>query len=245
MDMWLYYDATHGPLTYCNPISEQGVHDLELVLGLEEGQRVLEIASGHGEMMLGLASRYGVTGVGVDASPYAHARSLERKALRAPDADVEFVHGKGEEYETDERFDLVMCIGASWIWSGWEGTLDALVSFAKPGGLVVTGEPYWKQDPPAPYLEAEGLTADQFPGLDAYAEGIWARDLTLLWMRGSTVQEWDRYEMLQAAALDAFRRDDPAHEDLEAITARHIKDKRSYLRWGRDCLGFAFWVIRT
>ena len=171
----------------------------------------------------------------------------KRRAEEADDLDVTIHIAPAEDFEVadDERFDVVSCVGASWIWNGWEGTLDALVGFAKPGGLVVAGEPYWMREPDPTYLASQELTAEQFPSLAAYAEGVWGRGHSILWMRGASREDWDRYEMDQGWALDRWARENADHPDLEAIRARHIKDKRDYLTTGRETLGFALWVMRT
>ena len=103
--------------------------------------------------------------------------------------DVQFVHGPGEAYAADTPFDVAMCVGASWIWHGWQGTLEALCAFVKPGGRIVTGEPYWIGEPPDRYLAMEGLRRDEFPTFEAYVEGALAMGLLPVWMRRSTTAE--------------------------------------------------------
>jgi len=245
MDMWLFYEVTHANHTYLNPVSEPGVRELESFLELSPGKRVLDIASGHGEMLIGFAERHGISGVGVDLSPYAHRRSVERKESRVPDADIELIHGRGEEYSADEEFDVAMCIGASWIWDGYAGTLDALRGFVRPGGLIVSAEPYWRSEPAAEYLEREEIERETFFSLHGCYDVAMEKGLELVWMRGSSVQEWDRYEMSQASAFSRWARENPDHPDLEEMLAKHLRCRESYLRWGRDCFGFAFWVFRT
>jgi SAM-dependent methyltransferase len=247
MDIWLYYEVTHANHTFCNPVSDRGIRDLEHFLDLGPGVRVLDIASGHGEMLIRFADRYEITGVGVDASPYAHRRAEERRAARVPEADLTFVHGRGEEYRPPKRraFDVAMCIGASWIWSGFEGTLRALMGFVRPGGLVVSGEPYLLTDPSPEYCEIGEFEPDTFfdlPGCADVAKGL---GLETVWMRRSTAEEWDRYEMDQMAALDRWVRDNPDHPDREEIQRRKRADAEAYYRWGHRELGFATWVFRT
>ena len=246
MDIWRYFDIIHGLHTYCNPVSRQAVRDMEAVLDLQPGTRVLDIASGLGEMLIGFAERYGTSGVGVDISPYAVRRAEARKAKRAPDADIRFVEMKGEEYTLDDEdpFDVVMCIGASWIWQGYQGTLRALRRFVKPGGLIVSGEPYWRQPPDDRYLEIEDLKRDEFPTLSEFYENLEPAGLACVWMRGVTEQEWDRYEMLQLASLDRFAGEHPDDDDLAEIRAKLLPSKEAYFRWGRETLGFAFWILR-
>jgi hypothetical protein len=123
--------------------------------------------------------------------------------------------------------------------------LDALKGFARPGGLVVFGEPHWVQEPPAAYLESEGLKREDFGTLEGNHETARRAGLSLVWMRGSSPQDWDRYEMLQTASLDLFEREQPDHPDLPESRRKLMAGKEAYLRWGRDCTGFALWVFRT
>ena len=247
MDIWHYFDVTHRAHTYCNPVSAPTVRDLEAVLDLQPGMRVLDIASGLGEMLIGFAERHGVRGVGVELSHAFLHRAEARQAERVPDADIRFLEMKGEDYVLDDEgpFDVVMCIGASWIWDGYAGTLDALTALAKPGGLIVSAEPYWLQKPDPEYLEADGCTEEQFFTLHGCYRIAMEKGLRLVWMRTSSMQEWDRYEMLQAAAMDRFERENPDHPDLAEIQARCDPGREVYVKWGRETMGFAFWMFRT
>ncbi len=245
MDDWFYYDVVHRLHAFCNPVSDEAVEELLSVLAPRAGARVLDIACGHAELLLRLVERFDVAGVGVDVSPYALGRAESARDARCPDRDLELVLARGESYVAPRPFDVAICIGASWIWDGWAGTLDALCAHARPGGLVVTGEPFWIGEPPAPYLASERLRCDEFPSFEGYADGARARGLTLVWMRRSTSADWDRYEMLQAASMDHFLREHADHPDVDAVRRRAEPSRHAYLRWGKDCVGFAIWVFRT
>jgi hypothetical protein len=114
----------------------------------------------------------------------------------------------------------------------------------KPGGLILTGEPYWIVDPADEYLRLENLGRDEFPRIEAYSQGARDMGLSLVWMRRATGAEWDRYEMLQSASFDAFLQEHPDHPDREEIRSQLMPGKEAYIRWGKDCCGFALWVWR-
>jgi cyclopropane fatty-acyl-phospholipid synthase-like methyltransferase len=156
MDTWKFYDITHREHVLCNPMSLEKLDRLIGLLRLESGARVLDMASGKGEFVIRLAERYGVSGIGVDISPFFVADARKRLSVRAPGAQLSFVEMEGAKFvrERWESFDLVSCIGASWIFNGHRGTLEFLVRAAAPGGWVVVGEPHWLQDPPEEYLKA-------------------------------------------------------------------------------------------
>jgi len=112
MDEWFYQDVVHRLHTFCNPISEEGVGELLQVLDPAPGLRVLDIASGLGALLLRIGAS-GASGVGVDASPFAHARAVAARDAAGEVLDVQFVHGQGEAYVADTPFDVAMCVGAS------------------------------------------------------------------------------------------------------------------------------------
>ena len=70
----------------------------------------------------------------------------------------------GADFKDNEphSFSLASCIGASWIFGGHAGTLDALVSMVEPGGWVIAGEPFWLKEPCEEYLEASGAELEGF-----------------------------------------------------------------------------------
>lgn len=245
MDIWRYYEVTHARHGIMNPLSESRLIEAGEVLGLDATTRVLDIACGHAEMLMLWHECFGITGVGVDASPYHIGRAWERKAARLPDADLELRHGEGQELEIDERFDVVVCLGASWIWNGFAGTLRAQTGFAKPGGIVVSGEPYWMDEPTPEYLAHEEVQRDTFHDLAGCREVALSQGLEVLWMAGATTEEWDRYEMLQAAAVDDLARERPDDPDLADIRERRRRSDEAYLTCGRECLGWAVWAFRA
>ena len=246
MDIWFYFDVTHALHEFCNPIRASRVDELGAVLDLRPGMRLLDIASGHGEFLIRWSEKYDISGVGVDLSEYALARAERRRTSRIPDADVRFVHEDGAKYQPDEPFDVVLLVGASWIWNGYAGTLEALRKLTAPGGLIVFGEPFWKQKPSDEYLAVdEDITADMFTTLAGLREHALGTGLELVWMMESSLEDWDRYEMLQAAAVDRFGRENPDHPDLDEIRKRRAHADEVYLKWGRDSCGFAIWVFRV
>jgi len=245
MDRWRFFDVTHADHVLCNPMSEAALDEMIGLLDLPPGGRVLDIACGKGEFLVRVVERYGVRAVGVDLSPYV-VRDLRAKATeRVPDADLDAVEMDGAEYRGEPAsFDLASCLGASWTFGGHEGTLRALASLARPGGLVLVGEPYWRVAPPAEYLAAAGFGAEEFgTNADNVATGERV-GLVPLYAMPSAVEDFDRYEALQWRAADRWARmhtDDP---DRAELLERVARDRSTYLTWGRDTLGWALYLFR-
>jgi SAM-dependent methyltransferase len=246
MDTWKFYDITHREHVVCNPTSEEKLARLVELVQLPTDARVVDIACGKGEFLIRLAEAYGVRGVGVDISPFCITDAERRLRARVPQAEIAFTQMDGADFEPDKphSFTLASCIGASWIFGGHAGTLDALVSMVEPDGWVIAGEPYWLQEPSEEYLRACGLTRD---GFGSHAENVEAgerRGLDLVHTLVSSKDDWDRYEGLQWYATAEYARAHPDDPDLPELVNRVAKEKAVYLKWGRDTLGWAIYVFR-
>lgn len=246
MDTWKYFGITHANHAICNPMSVARIDELVGLLDPPPGARAWEAACGKGELLIRLAERYRVGGIGVDSSPYEIRDARERAAARVPAADITFVEGDAAAHPAEPgAADLAVCLGASWIWGGHRGTLQALRAAARPGGLVVVGEPHWKRTPDPEYLAAAGLAAEQFSTLQGNAEIGREEGLTLLYMMVSTDTDWDRYEMLQLRAAERYAVAHPDDPDVPELLERVRSGIDAYLRWGRDTLGWAIYVLRV
>jgi hypothetical protein len=246
MDRWKFFDITHREHVLCNPMSIDKLEELIELLRLEPGVQVLDIAMGKAEFIVRLAEAYEIEGVGVDLSPHCVADAEEKHARRVPDADLTFLEMDGADYEPaePESFDLVACIGASWIYGGHRGTLEALKRMAAPGAWIVAGEPHWRQEPPAAYLQALG---EERSAYGTHYENVeTGRELGLepVYTLVSSEDDWDRYEGLQWYGAVAWATEHPDDPDVEELLERVRDDRETYLRWGRETLGWAIYVFR-
>jgi SAM-dependent methyltransferase len=217
------------------------------LLALPPDARVLDLACGKAYLLERIARRWGCRGVGVDlCPPFVEAARGRLAAAGLADA-VEIVEGDASRHPApgDSRpgFDMVSCLGASWIFGGHEGTLRALAERATPEGLVVTGEPYWRRDPTPAYAEASGLVAEAFGTHRANVETGLRLGLVLLHTFVSSAHDFDRYEGLQWNAIERFARENPGDPDTPALVERLRRGRDAYLRWGREELGWALYVF--
>ncbi|MFC7757923.1 hypothetical protein ACFQY4_07700 [Catellatospora bangladeshensis] len=136
---------------------------------------------------------------------------------------------------------MACCIGATWIGGGFAGTLDLLARSLRPGGLLLVGEPFWRQDPPdqATVEGCHATSRDDFRDLPGLVELCGRQGWDLVEMVLADEDSWDRYAAAQwfniRAWLDA-NPDDELAADLRAELDRapldHVRYRRPYLGWG-------------
>jgi SAM-dependent methyltransferase len=230
----------------CNPLSIEKLDELIALLDLAAGARVLDIASGKAELLIRLAERCGVSGDGVDLSPYHMADGRRRAAERGVGDRLVFHEQDGATFEAPAgTYDAAICLGASWIFGGYRGTLRALRRFTRAGGLVVSGEPYWRKEPEPAYLAASGMEAGLFAThAGNVAIGV-EEGLTPIYTLVSSEDDWDRYEGLQWRAAARYAAQHPEDGDAAEIVRRQQEYRDQYLRWGRDTLGCAVYLFQS
>jgi SAM-dependent methyltransferase len=244
MDIWKFYHVTHRYHEVCNPTSAAKLDELVGLLRLNEGSAVLDIACGKGELLTRLAERYEISGTGVDISPYCVMDGQQKLRERVPSAQIEILNMDGAGYSPNQPFDLAMCIGASWVYKGHRGTLNALKTMTKPDALILVGEPFWLREPDDAYLAAENLTRDMF---GTHYENVRVGEdegLSPLYTMVSNQDDWDRYEALQWYAADKYARQNADDPDVSEILTRVARGRMNYLQWGRDTLGWALYMFR-
>ncbi|MGP5127875.1 SAM-dependent methyltransferase [Brachybacterium tyrofermentans] len=224
-----------------NPFTPGKFADLGQALRLAPGTRVLDLASGSGELLCTWARDHDITGTGVDISTVFTEHARARAAELAVGDRVTFVHGDASGFVADEPVDLASCVGATWIGGGVASTIDLLSRSLRPGGLMLIGEPYWRQ--PVPDQEtSEGCGAsspNDFLVLPELIEQFGELGCDVVEMVLADQDSWDRYQAAQwlnlRRWLDQNPDDDLATEvrtELDTEPARYTRYQREYLGWG-------------
>lgn len=244
MDIWKYFAIGHADHVFCNPMNEAKFDEILGLLTLAPGDRILDVACGKAEFLVRVVEKWGCSGVGVDLSPPFVADARANAASRGVAPLLEFIELEGSKYDAPPgSFRAAVCLGASWIWSGYAGMLDAMSRFASPGGFVLLGEPFWRRPPSAAYLKAAGLQADSF---DTHAGNLRAGEkvgLVPLYSIVSNEDDWDHYEGRQWYATERYAADNPEDPDVPELLATMRRNRDQYLSWGRDELGWAIYLF--
>ena len=228
-----------------DPFTEEKLRLLGEVASVGPGTRVLDLACGKGELLCRWASWFGSTGVGVDLSHVFLAAARERaQELGVQDAVVLEQGDAGAYAPEPGAFDVAGCLGATWIGGGLAGTMALLRPAVRDGGLVLVGEPYLIDEPPAEAFAAWGFGPDEYASLAGTAERIDAAGFELLEMVLADGDSWDRYEASQWRTIADWLAANPSDADHAAMRRFLDDNRRTYLRWGRRHLGWGVFVTR-
>jgi len=184
----------------------------------------------------GRIERYQVRALGLEQDSSYIQDTLEQAAQRIPNERLEL------RVCDAVTFDLVSCLGACHIYGGFRPTLERLIHYVHPGGQVLIGDGYWKQEPAPEYLAALETTRDE---LQTHAENVTtgvSLGLVPVYACVCNEDEWDRFEWLHMYERYASRKpDDPGRP---ALIAQLYAWRDIYLRWRRDTLGFGLYLFQ-
>jgi len=241
MDIPRIFNISESAHRIHNPFTPDKFATLGAALRMKPGTRVLDLGCGSGEMLCTWARDHGITGAGVDMSAL-FAEQARLRAIELGVADkVKFIHADAAGYVSQEKTDVAACVGATWIGGGVSGTIDLLARSLNKGGIILIGEPYWRQLPPTEDA-AKGCLAhatSDFLLLPQLVASFGKLGYDVVEMVLANQDGWDRYEatkwLTMRRWLETNPNDEMAKEVRNALTSepeRYTTYSREYLGWG-------------
>ena len=245
MDIPRIFNITESAHRIHNPITPEKLATLGAALRLESGARVLDLGSGSGEMLCTWARDYGITGTGVDMSEL-FTEQAKRRAEELGVADrVKFIHDDAAGFVSDEKVDVAACVGATWIGGGFAGTIELLARSLRAGGIILIGEPFWRQLPPTEDV-AKGCLAhsmSDFLMLPELLASFGRLGYDVVEMVLADQDSWDRYEAAKWLTMRRWLEANPYDELAKEVRAKLTSEPERYATYTREYLGWGVFAL--
>lgn len=241
MDFFEYVDRAERNIEIVNPSSLDKIIKLGEVLDLNASSRIIDFGCGYAEMLIQWATKFGISGVGIDIRDQACKRAKEKIAEKGLNKRIEIVCGKGADYRFKEHeFDVASCIGSTFIWEGFRSAIKAMKPAIKPGGSLVIGEVYWQQsDIPKELVERmPSVTTESEMLKIARQEGF---DFEFI-IRASD-DDWDNYETSNWVGARKWINENPEHPQRQDMIDMLRREQDSYIDFTRKYIGWAMYVL--
>jgi SAM-dependent methyltransferase len=234
----------HADHLFLSPLSEAKADWLISLLDPPRGAVVLDIGCGKaGFLRRLLRQRPAVRGIGVDTNPAFIADAAEAAKAEGLGDRLTLKAQSAETLLQDQpAIDILLCFGASQALGDFEGLIAAARRALRPGGLILVGEGFWQRPPQAEYLHVLGATADELNDHAGNAARLRANGFDILATSRASPDEWDHYEGLYCRAKTLWARNHPTDPDAAQILAAAQAWHDAYLRWGRETLGFGWYL---
>lgn len=242
VDVHRYHQIAESSHRIMNPLSLDRLMLVGEICQLHEGLGILDLACGKGEMLCQFAERFGTSGVGIDLFPPVVDDARRRASELGVSDRLEFLNGDASAPSGVGDFDVVSCLGASWIGGGLAGTLQIMKDHVEEGGWLLVGEVYWARPPSAELASRYG---EQFADLAGTLDVFESVGVDLVEMVLSNLDDWDRYSASQWLNVSDWLLANPDHEEAAEVRAVRDESRRNYLAEERGTLGWGVFLGRA
>lgn len=241
MDFFELKNISDRFIDLINPSSPEKMIKIGEILRLQPESQVIDFGCGFGEVLALWGEHFGISGVGIDIREYACQRARQRISKTNLDERIEIICANAAKYSIDQyASDVAICTGASFIWDDFADALRALSTAVHKEGKIVIGEPYWLSDEIPPEYRQR---MNEFHTKYELLQRIRKEGLELEYLVRANLDDWDSYEAGNWYGLISWIEENPHHPEREIVVEHLRQSQDEYLRYGRQYLGWAIYVL--
>jgi SAM-dependent methyltransferase len=244
IDLTAYYNIAFSFHKIMNPLSEETLRFIGENC-LARSPILLDIGSGKGYASLYFARTFGARTVQVDCSQRWTAEARRLFTAHGLVEGHSFHTSDAAEFEVETgRYDMILCLGTTPVFGGFEPALEKLVPGLKESGVLVVGELSADGELPRPFQRyLSGHEWSIYSSKEIFSM-IREQGLETLFVLRSSPADWDAYMSLQWKAVSDHalaRAGDPEAESFLALARR---EQEMYVRYQRHHLDWNVFVLR-
>lgn len=242
-----FHHIAYQPLAVCNALSMARLAASVRRAALKPDAPVMDIGCAYGEVSIHLARAFDARVTAVELDPVM-AEGAEARIIAAGLSDRITLRREASAATLAAlpAFDLIVAIGSTE--PAGKGLREPAEVFAAlsqhltPGGSILWGDLFWKDEPPAP-LRQLVETGGYYVSHEAWQAAARAAGLEVISAEISYDGEWAAYRTAMETAVADWLDAHPDHADAPSVaaTAHRIK---MMLDFGADYLGFAHYLFR-
>ena len=242
-----FHHIAYRPLAVCNALSMGRLEATAARAGLKPGARVMDIGCAYGEVSIHLSRTFDAQVTAVELDPVM-AEGAEARIQAAGLSDQISVRREtsAAALAALPAFDLIVAIGSTE--PAGKGLRDPVAVFAAlaehltPGGALLWGDLFWKDEPPAP-LRQLVETGGYYVSHDAWQTAAREAGLEVVSAEIGDEAEWATYRTSMETAIADWLDAHADHPDAPSVaaTAHRIK---MMLDFGADYLGFGLYLFQ-
>ncbi|WP_283139145.1 SAM-dependent methyltransferase [Rhizohabitans arisaemae] len=226
------------------PVSGAQVTRLLRRARLPEGARILDLGCGEASWTLRALALYeDATADGVDISADALNTAEGHAEIQGVWERIRLHKRSAEDFPVAERYDLVVCVGATHAFGGLRPTVERVRRYLRPNGLALIGEGFWEREPTPEALTRLGTEPSEYLDLAGTVAVAESAGFDTVYAYTSDLSEWDDYEWSWTGTLLRWANENPG-PDAETARAAALEHRAMWLHGYRGILGFVTLLLQ-
>jgi cyclopropane fatty-acyl-phospholipid synthase-like methyltransferase len=242
-----FHHIAYQPLTVCNALSIDRLEATVRQAGLAPDAAVMDIGCAYGEVSIHVARAFDVHVAAIELDPVmADGAEARIRAAGLSDRVTVRRETSAAALAALPPFDLIVAIGSTE--PAGKGLREPAAVFAAlaehltPGGALLWGDLFWKEEPPAP-LRQLVETGGYYVSHDAWQAAAREAGLEVMSAAISGEAEWATYRTGMEVAIAGWLDTHPDHPDAPSVAATAGRIKMMF-DFGEPYLGFAHYLFR-